>query len=312
MSFSVEALSPDLPFGKVIRGLMPEHLQDEAVRAELLAHWVESGFLMFRDCDKSVEFHLDLSRVFGPLEIHRSREFRDDRYPELLTLNTDTDTTEIEVDGESGGQYQSWHKDLIYADKVNRGGILRSLKPTSRGGLTGFLDLADAYDRLSPEMKARIENLDVVYLMSLQDEAPYYTRSKVRVVKKSPQLAALFDRRDRDYPPVAHPLVFVDPASGRKILNFSPGHARHIEGLSAQESHELLDAIADHVFASPAYHHAWSTEEMILWDNWRMVHMVSLQPVDEQRVMQRTTIAGDYGLGRKLPYSAVQATSVAA
>jgi hypothetical protein len=31
-----------------------------------------------------------------------------------------------------------------------------------------------------------------------------------------------------------------------------------------------------------------------------MLHSVTLAPVDETRVMQRTTIAGDYALGRKL------------
>ena len=31
-----------------------------------------------------------------------------------------------------------------------------------------------------------------------------------------------------------------------------------------------------------------------------MVHMVSLQSLDEERIMQRTTIAGDYGFGRKV------------
>jgi taurine dioxygenase len=256
---------------------------------------------MFRDCDQSVEFHLDLSRVFGPLEVHRTKEFLDDRYPELLLLNSNSDNTEIEVDGQRGGQYQSWHKDLFYAEKVNRGGILRALKPTSRGGLTGFMDLADAYDRLSAGMRARIADLRVVYKLSLQDEAPYYTRSDVRVLKKSPALTALFARRERDFPAVSHPLVFTDPASGRTILNFSPGHARYVEGLSEEESHELLWTISGHVFESPAYHHKWSTEEMLLWDNWRILHMVSLQPLDEERIMQRTTIMGDYGLGRRAP-----------
>ena len=37
---------------------------------------------------------------------------------------------------------------------------------------------------------------------------------------------------------------------------------------------------------------------MVLWDNWRMLHSVSPAPASEERVMQRTTIKGDYGLGR--------------
>jgi taurine dioxygenase len=56
------------------------------------------------------------------------------------------------------------------------------------------------------------------------------------------------------------------------------------------------------VLDCPAYQHAWTTGEMILWDNWRMLHSVSPAPANQERVMQRTTIKGDYGAGRKLPF----------
>ncbi len=37
---------------------------------------------------------------------------------------------------------------------------------------------------------------------------------------------------------------------------------------------------------------------MVLWDNWRMLHSArGIAPTDRRR-MQRTTIAGDYALGR--------------
>ena len=37
---------------------------------------------------------------------------------------------------------------------------------------------------------------------------------------------------------------------------------------------------------------------MIIWDNWRMLHRVIGCTPPQRRVMQRTTIKGDYGLGR--------------
>jgi taurine dioxygenase len=37
---------------------------------------------------------------------------------------------------------------------------------------------------------------------------------------------------------------------------------------------------------------------MLIWDNWRILHSVSGSPPDAGRCMHRTTIAGDYGLGR--------------
>ena len=37
---------------------------------------------------------------------------------------------------------------------------------------------------------------------------------------------------------------------------------------------------------------------MLIWDNWRVLHSVSGSAPEEGRCMHRTTIEGDYGLGR--------------
>jgi taurine dioxygenase len=303
MPFSVAPLSPDLPFGRIIRGLTPTAIKDEAVRADLRRHWAEAGFLMFCDSALTEDFHIDLSRVFGPLEVHKTREFVDTRRPELITIAMEEDRTELEVDGELG-DYQSWHKDSVYLEQMQHGGLLRALQVSERGGVTGFIDGVDGYNRLPEDLRKRVETLRVVYQINLPDRQPYSTRSTVRVLRQSERVKSLFGRRDRDFPPVSHPLVFVHPENGKKVLNFSPGHALYIEGMGPDESHALLTTIADFVFDSPAYHHTWSTNEMLLWDNWRMVHMVSVIPYDQVRIMQRTTIAGDYGFGRRVPSAA--------
>jgi hypothetical protein len=38
--------------------------------------------------------------------------------------------------------------------------------------------------------------------------------------------------------------------------------------------------------------------DMVLWDKWRMLHCANGMPAGQRRHMRRTTIAGDYGLGR--------------
>jgi taurine dioxygenase len=37
---------------------------------------------------------------------------------------------------------------------------------------------------------------------------------------------------------------------------------------------------------------------MVIWDNWRMLHMATGCEPKYDRIMHRTTIKGDYGLGR--------------
>ena len=61
-----------------------------------------------------------------------------------------------------------------------------------------------------------------------------------------------------------------------------------------EEVAQTINRLAD----SCSYHHRWKPSEMIIWDNWRMLHTVSGNNPEESRTMHRTTIKGDYGLGR--------------
>ena len=45
------------------------------------------------------------------------------------------------------------------------------------------------------------------------------------------------------------------------------------------------------------YFHRWSDNDVVVFDNWRMLHSVSGHDPKYGRVIHRTTIRGDYGLG---------------
>ena len=308
MQYSVEPIAPGLRFGRIVRGLSATAIADEQVRAELRRLWVDYGLLLFRDCPIADGFQIALSRVFGPLGAHPVREVQSDRVPELIRITSlPEDSTIVEIDGEQGGAWLGWHSDLVYHHEINHGGMLRALKLTSRGGLTGFIDQIEAYDRLPQAMRDRIEGLSVVYQLGLIDRFPLAYGGKVRLVRMAEHSATLMARVEQDFPPVAHPLVFAQQETGRKVLNLSPMFARYIEGMRNAEGDALLADLAGHILDCPQYHHRWTLDDMLLWDNWRMLHSISLAPIDEPRIMQRTTIAGDYALGRKVAREAVPA-----
>ena len=48
--------------------------------------------------------------------------------------------------------------------------------------------------------------------------------------------------------------------------------------------------------AVPYIHH-WKPRDMVIWDNWRVLHSVNGCDPHYPRRMHRTTIKGDYGLG---------------
>lgn len=295
-------LKPGLGFGRRIAGLRLADLDDPAIREELRRIWIQDGLVVFTDTDGSAEFHVALSRVFGDLEQHPVRELWTEGTPELITIGFDPDKERVlEVDGVRTGAWLAWHSDLIYMPRINHGGILRMVRKTSRGGETGFLDRILAYELLSERLKAAIAELSVVYRISVyHHETRYGTKSKVRTLRTSEFQRRVSERMDRDFPPVSHPLVYVQAETGRKVLNLSPYFALHIDGHDDPAGHALLQELVDHIETCPAYFHDWQPGDLVLWDNWRMVHSVKAAPADEVRIVQRTTIAGDYGLGRKL------------
>ena len=101
--------------------------------------------------------------------------------------------------------------------------------------------------------------------------------------------------------PVTHPLVYTQNETGRKVINVSPWHAVAIEGMENAEGDALLAEVIDDLIRPEfAYFHQWQADDMVLWDNWRMLHCACGVPRSEQRKMRRTTIAGDYALGARL------------
>lgn len=304
--FTVEPLKPGMSYGSIVRGLRAEHLADAMLRERLRHHWIQDGVVVFRDGDCNEDFLVDLSKVFGPLEVHPLKEAVNQERPELITIfSKPGDNSIFEVEGERGANWLGWHSDLTYVERINHGGILRALKPTEHGGLTGFIDQVTAYDTLSDELKAKIENLSVVYKMGAFDLYKYGYSGELKIMHVSDYYRKVWDTTD-NFPPVAHPMVFEQPETGRKVLHISPFFAMYIEGRENPEGDALLKQLCDHILACPIYRHKWTTGELVLWDNWRVLHSVTPIAPDEERIMQRTTIKGDYGLGRlaQLPKAA--------
>jgi len=286
-----------------VNGLEHADLKSDAVREKLRHYWVHDGLVIFRGTRVTPDFQVELSEVFADLEVHPVHEIRHPDNEKLIRLVSNPqgeDEDLIEVNGETGCAWLPWHKDLVFTARLNHGGILRATKLTSSGGETGYIDQIDAYNRLPDAVKARIDDLEVVYLYGPIETSPWCTRDTVRYIKIGPANRSMNQRAANDSPPVVHPLVFAQAETGRKALNLSPRFARSILGMAKAESNALLTMLANDLWDSPAYFHKWALDEMVLWDNWRMLHCVTPGPYEEVRIVERTTIAGDYGLGRKL------------
>jgi taurine dioxygenase len=302
--YRVEPLAAHLSWGTQVFDLEPAHLTDPKIRQDLRNLWIRQGVLVFREL-QGEETLITLSNIFGPLWLHPTQENRAKDRPELIEVRASREDAWLtRIDGEVRSMYLPWHSDLFYVDKINHGGILMPVKLPHRLGHTGFIDKISAYESLPAHLKARIEGLHVVYRFDLDTSHQKFGRKhKAEVVQYSRVARAVKESIERDdYPDVLHPMVYEQPETGRKVLNVSPWFAIGIYGMRSAEGDALLEEVAQHLTREDnAYYHHWRSDDMVLWDNWRMLHSAVGAPPEEERHLRRTTIGGDYALGKVDP-----------
>lgn len=305
MSFETRRLTSD--FGIEVIGLDLERPLGEAVRERLFQTWIDGGILLVRGV-RSMDAHLRFSRYFGTPEQAAVPDNVMPENPLIMLLTYDPDSPKsatmplYEVDGEARAGYLGWHWDQSFMPVIVRGAAMRMIRTARSGGRTGFIDAVATYDRLPQPLKDRIEGLEVVYQLTAdQENNRFGFPESLKVARPRPNAEAKIAQLQRDFPPVVHPLVITQAETGRKVLKLSPMHAKYVLGLDARESDALLTELANHmVDERHAYFHEWRDDDLIIWDNWRMIHCTTGVPLDCDRLAHRTTIIGDYGEGRYL------------
>jgi taurine dioxygenase len=305
MALETRPLSPNL--GAEVIGLDLTRESDETVKRGLLDTWTQAGLILVRDV-QTPEAHMRLSSVFGSPGPAATGVLNLDRDPRVMGMLQDPDDSLkkgmpiFEVDGESRAGYLGWHWDQSFMPEIVRGAALRMVDTAARGGETGFIDAIAAYERLSPDLQRRIESLEVVYHMTIDQHRNRFGFPKTLKAARERADAEERSRQYRsDFPAVVHPLVITQRETGRKVLKLSPMHAQHILGLETGESDALLETLAD-LLVDPryAYFHDWRDNDLLIWDNWRLIHSARGVPPEVRRYAERTTIYGDYGVGRYL------------
>ena len=290
-------------FGCIVTGLREGDLDDASLREQLRQLWIERGLIIFRNGDSHPAFHVGLSRIFGELQVHAVREILVDGREELIELVSDpTNASIMEVDGVARAGFIPWHSDQVFTAQINHGGILKVVERPATHGETGFVDQIEAYRRLPVELQKRCEQLEVVYQLRPGEITGFHSYKSLRQIRIAAYVDDLARRAENgDFPPVAHPLVFVQPETGRKVLNFSPMFALGVLGLPISEGRALLTELAKTITdEAMVYDHCWCEGDLVLWDNWRMLHCARGVTPGETRIGHRTSIAGDYALGRHL------------
>lgn len=300
----VRPLAAGLPFGVRIGGVTQAMTGDPAVRAEINALFRQHAVILFEGVEPSDAMQLALSNVFGPLKEHPVKNVsrvNGNAMPGVVEIKSPAGSGGVvELAGKRLSHWLPWHFDHAYNDELNYAGILRATEIVAEGGLTGFVDGAALYNAFPKDLLARIEGQTVIYTLNVQYETMRFGRPddfQVIVPKPTPPG---FAEEARRMPRALHPAVWTTP-EGVKVLHISPWMAEGILGMENAAGDALLEEVCQTINALAkdlSYFHKWSPTDMAIWDNTRALHAVSGNRPEDGRTMQRTTIKGDYGLGR--------------
>lgn len=302
-SFVTRPLADNLPFGIRIGGLTRTMLDSDATRREVNDLFVKHGMIVFENVEQSDAMQLAISSCFGPLKEHPVKavgRVDSDRMPGVIEIRSQRGRGIVEVNGTQLSHWLPWHFDHCYNDELNLAGVLRSVERVEEGGITGFMDGIALYDRFPQELRERIEGSEIAYTLSTQyDHLKFGKPAQYRMIEPKPS-SAEFLAQAASMPRAIHPAVWTRP-TGEKCLHVSSYMAEGILGNESAQGDALLEEVCQQINAlaeSCSYHHKWRPDDMVVWDNTRMLHCVSGNDPELERLMYRTTIAGDYGLGR--------------
>jgi taurine dioxygenase len=303
---TIRDLGNGFSWGATVAGVGWDTLADEGVRAELNHTFEKRGLIVFTGCEPSSQMHVAISNVFGPLKEHpTSSTPRVDNHtaPGVVDMHTapypdDDDTGKVLLDGRKVVRFSPWHFDHCYNNELNRAGVLRALINAPQGGRTGFIDGIELYGQLSPELRREIDGLNVIYTLDTRLSQMRFGRPKGFQTFADAPMDLATAREGSTFPRAIHPAVWTR-TTGEKVLHVGAWMAVGLEHHENSSGDSLLEAVCQEIREKArAYWHDWKPTDMLIWDNWRMLHAVEGNDPKYERRTQRTTIKGDYGLGR--------------
>ncbi len=170
-----------------------------------------------------------------------------------------------------------WHIDGSTDERPNFAATLNAKVLSKTGGTTYFANTYAAYDALPAADKKLYDGLRVVHSMEVSQ----------RYINPEPGAAELALWQQRK--PKTHPLVW-HHRSGRKSLVLG-STADYIEGMDFAEGRMILAKLRDWA-TQPQFvcSHEWSIGDLLIWDNSGTMHRVDPYPIEDGRMLHRTTI----------------------
>ena len=243
--------------------------------AELLRQlWLDWRVLVFRDQPIDHAAMMRTAEVFGEPIGYPFSKYVVEGFPKIVSILSDQQTAD------------AWHCDLSYDVHPAAGAVLRAISIPPVGGDTVFADGYAAYDSLSDEMKARLENLRAIH-----DFAGVYSHQRSdKGDPEADQRVAQAMKKRNSIPLVAHPIALTHPDTGRKTLFLNEAFCTQVIDMELGEGQALLAELWLQ-FLKPEHQMRvrWKPNSLVVWENLSTVHYAAYDYGDFRRHMERVT-----------------------
>ncbi|MEZ5744348.1 MAG: TauD/TfdA family dioxygenase [Sphingomonadaceae bacterium] len=295
----ISNLDDALSFGSRVAGVTDAALDDAAVRKELAQLFEDRGVIVFEGVEPSAAMQVKISEVFGPLKDHPVAYVQRadaDKLLGVIEITAKPDGAIVEIDGEQLVTWQPWHFDHAYNNELNRAGVLRSLKIAGTGGRTAFADGIQIWNDMDAGIRAKAEGMELLLNLDLRyGRQRFGLPENFRVIQEHADSMSEENENGRC---AVHPAVWTR-ATGEKVFHMTGYGCRGMVGDKSDAAFAAMDEVwREAMRVIEPYYHEWHPTDMVIWDNWRILHQACGCAPGQERVVHRTTIKGDYGYGR--------------
>lgn len=207
-------------------------------------------------------------------------------HPEIIAVLKEADEHNISTFG------GTWHTDFSFLEHPPAASILFAEQVPAVGGDTLWANMYAAYEALSPGMQQTLAGLNAMHsghvYGAARPPANSATSQSIRISRNNPE--ADVER--------AHPVVRVNPRTGRRALYVNPVYTTRFEDMTQQESRGLLGFLYAHCTrAEFTCRLQWTPGTIAVWDNRYSLHMAVNDYDGYRRLMYRTSTVGETPIG---------------
>lgn len=211
-------------------------------------------------------------------------------HPEVIAVVKEAD----EVNTINFGGH--WHSDWSFQEEPPLATILHGEDIPPYGGDTVFSNMYMAYETLSEGMKAIVDPLVGVH----SARRPYGTGKSLLGNKKRKSMTIIHSEKAHEE--IEHPVVRINPETGRKALFINPVYTVRLHGMSEKDSQEILEKLFRHAVNEIfTCRFRWRKNSLAMWDNRAAIHLALNDYDGHRRALHRMTLAGDRPFGPAMP-----------